>query len=871
MKSRSGLLLHFVFSTVIALAFACSPAMGHADVSATTVTASDSKIYPLDPPGYFGINGVGIFHRPHAADELAFRWKLMKELGVRWDRSDFWWGDMEKKPGQWDFQLPDKAVKTYREHHVQIFPILDYGAAWWHGKAPASDADLEAWANYVSTVVGRYAPYADTWEVWNEPNIIPFWMPQPDAEMYGRLLRRTAEAARKANPAVKLVGFTLAGLDTDFLDRTLNVAGPNSFDIFSYHFYRSTQPELDTPDEVNLAKIILQQHGAGGKPIWVTEMGLSSHLSKQGVSERLQATYLTRQLLLLVASGVQRIFPFCLVDNVSDPAGPWGAQLGLVTLDGRRKPAFFAFKTLIYELHDWEYAGTVFLGKQTHALVFQPRYSGDPFAGESLMAVWTTSDERDLRVSIDDIAVTSTEPGRLTALSPIEDPCKVVYNMDGTTTPMELDGATQRFMISSEPKYVIIKNRALLTEAKTAFENNPVCVPPGESIIIPKLHGPEAIDNVSYDCPPGLKIENGRIIAPPKAEEKWYGVIAHYTTKFGPAQKELRVLVRAGFHVRLQAIPDPDTKTLLTTFTVRNSEALRRVDYLVSSSPVLLDVALPAGRLSQFETTRGQAAHGAPVPAAAFRQTTVSIPLATFARLKKPLQFSANVKSGESSHRIGLFRVGITPLLLTAPKIDGDIREATGLASFTLDSGSQVVPGEFPAAYKGNKDASAKIWAAWSMNGLYIAADIADDFPMMNLQEPGPDIFRGDGVEVYFRPGGSGGHHYSSKENGFYHFAISTGQAGRNAAVSDFETTVPGASVAVRSREGGCTLEAIIPYASLGNYKPAPGDMNAWDLELNDCDSYSHRAGQKSLVWNGNGENWLYSDKWGLSVVPVND
>jgi polysaccharide biosynthesis protein PslG len=159
---------------------------------------------PLNPQTYFAINGVGFFHRSDQADELRRRWELMEELGMQWDRSDLWWSDIEPEPGKWDFSKPDRGMEMYRSHGVQMLPILDYGARWRKTAAPGNDEERAEWARYVSRVVARYGDYADTWEVWNEPNILPFWRPQPDAASYAKLLEVTAEQARAANPRVRL-------------------------------------------------------------------------------------------------------------------------------------------------------------------------------------------------------------------------------------------------------------------------------------------------------------------------------------------------------------------------------------------------------------------------------------------------------------------------------------------------------------------------------------------------------------------------------------------------------------------------------------------------------------------------------------------
>ena len=90
---------------------------------------------------------------------------------------------------------------------------------------------------------------------------------------------------------------------------------------------------------------------------------------------------------------------------------------------------------------------------------------------------------------------------------------------------------------------------------------------------------------------------------------------------------------------------------------------------------------------------------------------------------------------------------------------------------------------------------------------------------------------------------------------------------GSNPVVSDFGAEVKGSRIAVKPRRDGYTLEAFIPNTAFGGYVPAPGDLIAWDVQLNDCDSYDTDAGSTSYMWNGDDMNWLKAAKWGMAVI----
>ena len=83
----------------------------------------------------------------------------------------------------------------------------------------------------------------------------------------------------------------------------------------------------------------------GRKPLWITEYGYQTRPPDQffGVSWAKQAQYLQQAYDIVRANPRIDLFTWFLLDDSADPDG-W--QSGLITVDGRRKPAFAVFEHL---------------------------------------------------------------------------------------------------------------------------------------------------------------------------------------------------------------------------------------------------------------------------------------------------------------------------------------------------------------------------------------------------------------------------------------------------------------------------------------------------------------------------------------------
>ena len=128
-----------------------------------------------------------------------------------------------------------------------------------------------------------------------------------------------------------------------------------------HHYTGAVAPELATSDfnvqrtldsrgektyeqELQLLSGWRDKHKPG-MPIWLTETGYETG-GQIGVTERTQAAYMVRNVMLALANGVEKVFIF---REAGSGATLWSSS-GVVRNDGSYKPSWFTFATLIRQL-----------------------------------------------------------------------------------------------------------------------------------------------------------------------------------------------------------------------------------------------------------------------------------------------------------------------------------------------------------------------------------------------------------------------------------------------------------------------------------------------------------------------------------------
>jgi hypothetical protein len=199
---------------------------------------------------------------------------------------------------------------------------------------PKTHAERVRFGEFAAAAIRRYGPdgsfWAEcgcprlpitVWEVWNEPNIAPFWdLPNP-AE-YGALLEETGSAIRAADPDARVIFGGLAYPSTlgttrlepnAFLRDVIAAVGLDQFDALAVHNYRPN-PERAVNELIAGTVETLKTYagvttdGAPRQQVWINEFGRptlpddpATPEDEQATSEELQRIWLETFLDLLVA------------------------------------------------------------------------------------------------------------------------------------------------------------------------------------------------------------------------------------------------------------------------------------------------------------------------------------------------------------------------------------------------------------------------------------------------------------------------------------------------------------------------------------------------------------------------------------------
>ena len=197
--------------------------------------------------------------------------------------------------------------------------------------------------------------------IWNEPNNKSHWDLglDPEWKLFAEHVLKAGEAIREVNPAVACVLGGMSPIDPHWLRRMQAHGALDAVDVVAVHGFPldwNLWPLDAWPDKVAEIKQVT------GKPVWVTEVGVSSF-----GAEEVQVFGLERTAALL--HGVPRVFWYSLFDLPQS----WGAEtrhreaegssyyrhfyLGLIREDGTPKPALDVYA---------QYAGEIGLMQWFH-------------------------------------------------------------------------------------------------------------------------------------------------------------------------------------------------------------------------------------------------------------------------------------------------------------------------------------------------------------------------------------------------------------------------------------------------------------------------------------------------------------------------
>ena len=356
----------------------------------------------------FGMNHA--YPWPHLLD-------LCKKAGLTWARD--WsckWQEVEPQQGRFNFTETDHQINRPISHGLKVLGLLPFPSSHWSSGAP-KDYDLSAgyisqrehvayaprdeaqFENYVARTVGHYKDRITWWQVFNEPVFTSYSLPRKfgyNAADYARWTKAFARAARRADPDCRVLagmGYLSEGRIMEDWKEFLGAGGLAGADAADIHHYpRLRPPEYIEPVLAELGRL-MEEHG-GRKPIWLTEYGYyadddpsSVPMQNSGFNipladEQLQAAYVVRWTVIMLAGGVEKIFYHAgTCDGVNrDSLG------GIFFEYGGQPHKVYAAQAVMSRLFTptCRFVKKLDLGKDVYAYQFRD-------ADRSLAAIWATS------------------------------------------------------------------------------------------------------------------------------------------------------------------------------------------------------------------------------------------------------------------------------------------------------------------------------------------------------------------------------------------------------------------------------------------------------------------------------------------------
>lgn len=270
---------------------------------------------------------------------------------------------------RWASSAPDKhknsrgfPPKDYNDYGTCIYQIVARYGSKKHPDDKLLTNDKISGMNMMKVI-----------ELWNEPNLVgESWAPWvAPIEKHFDIFRIGAEAAKKADPNISVTSCGWAGILLDVIGKMETYKYPDGktpvdfTDILNVHYYSGkADPERATVDrnvmrgskpapgertyEDNLRDLVSWWHKVkpGNKPIWLTETGYDVG-GPIGRDERYQAAKLPRCTMMAMAAGIDKVFIYR--EKGSNPAQHAGA--GFLRNDNSVRPSWFAFATLVRQLH----------------------------------------------------------------------------------------------------------------------------------------------------------------------------------------------------------------------------------------------------------------------------------------------------------------------------------------------------------------------------------------------------------------------------------------------------------------------------------------------------------------------------------------
>jgi hypothetical protein len=295
------------------------------------------------------------------------------QAGAKWVRLFPVWSQIEPTQGTFDWSSVDAVTTAAAANNQYVSGLFYYNTSWVNSNTGALPTNnLQAWSTYISALVAHTSGKVEYWEVWNEPeNSTAGGTPQNYADVV-----ETAYSAAKAADPYAQIGLSVASVDINYLEQTIEDGAANDFDYIAVHPYE-VLGDVDQGwegDYMSIVPTIRKMLAATDPskenvPIWFTEMGeqIGAVTGPQTVTAASQAQDMVKAFTMGIAEGVTRMDWYEAQDSGGDDTG-----YGLLNSSGDPTLAYTAMQSLTTYLGSSpQYQGWLQLNGTDYGFVFQ--------------------------------------------------------------------------------------------------------------------------------------------------------------------------------------------------------------------------------------------------------------------------------------------------------------------------------------------------------------------------------------------------------------------------------------------------------------------------------------------------------------------
>jgi xylan 1,4-beta-xylosidase len=234
---------------------------------------------------------------------------------------------------------------------------------WWHGNV-TPPKDMLKWNGLIQALMEhwmqRYTPHeVEQWyfEVWNEPDLPGFW--SGTEQQYLDLYKNTAETVKSACPRCRVGGpaSAIRGLEARWLSYIAEEHVPadflstHAYGVLSQTFDANgvSHPSMGDPiDRVRDTRALLNASATPKLELHYTEWNSRYSPTNPIHDQYISAPFILEKLHQ--GAGLAQAMAYWTFTDIFEEDGPrlapFHAGFGLMTLQGIRKPAYFAYKFL---------------------------------------------------------------------------------------------------------------------------------------------------------------------------------------------------------------------------------------------------------------------------------------------------------------------------------------------------------------------------------------------------------------------------------------------------------------------------------------------------------------------------------------------